>query len=59
MNSTTPYDFVEIDVTSAVRFWKAGILNYGLIIWATNEDIDGYEYWFYNRSYKNIHVHTY
>ena len=59
INSTTPYGFVEIDVTSAVRFWKAGILNYGLMIWATYEDIDGYEYCFYSRSYKNIRVHTY
>ena len=30
--------FVEVEVTSAVREWMAGKPNYGLLIWATNED---------------------
>jgi len=36
-----PIGFVELDVTSALRDWKAGKPNYGLLLWATNEDVDG------------------
>ena len=36
-----PSGYVEIDITSAVQDWKAGKPNYGLLIWATNEDING------------------
>ena len=54
INSSTPHGFVEIDVTSAVRSWRAGIPNYGLLIWATNEDIDGYDTRFYGRSFKTL-----
>ena len=36
-----PAGFVEIEVTSAVKDWKAGKPNYGLLLWATNEDQNG------------------
>ena len=36
-----PAGFVEFDVTSAVKEWKAGKPNYGLLLWGTNEDLDG------------------
>ena len=33
--------FVEIEVTSAVKDWKSGSPNYGVVIWATNENKAG------------------
>jgi len=36
-----PQSFVEIEVTSAAMNWKAGEPNYGVVIWATNEDQQG------------------
>ncbi|XP_065906878.1 uncharacterized protein [Dysidea avara] len=42
--------FVGIDVTSAVNEWKAGEDNYGLVIWATNENIPGRDTRFASKS---------
>jgi len=36
-----PTSFVELDVTSAMKDWRDGKPNYGLLFWATNEDVDG------------------
>lgn len=36
-----PSGFVGIDVTAAVKAWKYGFPNYGVVIWATNEHIAG------------------
>ena len=33
--------FVEIEVTSAINSWKSGSPNYGVVIWATNENTAG------------------
>ena len=48
-----PAGFVETEVTSAVKDWKDGKPNYGLLIWATNEDQDGRDTRFYSRSYND------
>ena len=40
---STPSGFVRTDVYSAVRDWKNGSPNYGLVIWATNEDGEGHD----------------
>jgi len=45
-----PAGYVEIDVTSAAKGWKAGKPNYGLLLWATNEDQAGYDTRFASRS---------
>ena len=45
-----PAGYVEIDVTSAAKDWKAGKPNYGLLLWATNEDQAGYDTRFASRS---------
>ena len=34
-------NFLEFDITKAARSWSAGLSNYGLLIWATNEDVEG------------------
>ena len=39
--ASRPRGFVEIEVTSAVKAWKSGSPNYGVVIWATNENIAG------------------
>ena len=36
-----PSGFVGIDVTAALKAWKSGSPNYGVVIWATNEHVAG------------------
>jgi len=55
----TPSGFVEIDVTSAVKDWKAGEPNYGLLIWAINEDENGRDTRFFSKSYGDSSKHAY
>ena len=54
-----PSGFVEIEVTSVAKEWKAGKPNYGLLIWATNEDQDGRDTRFYSNSYNDSSKHAY
>jgi len=54
-----PSGFVEFEVTSAVKDWKAGKPNYGLLIWATNEDQNGRDTRFYSKSYRDSSKHPY
>ena len=55
----TPSGFVELDVTSAVKDWKAGEPNYGLLIWATNEDENGHDTRFFSKSHSDSSKHAY
>ena len=55
----TPSSFVAIDVTSAVRNWKKGQPNYGLLIRATNEHEPGRDFRFYSNAEKNTYRHAY
>ena len=54
-----PAGFVEIDVTSAMKEWKAGKPNYGALILATNENIDGRDTRFFSKSYSDPTKHAY
>ena len=54
-----PAGFVEIEVTSAARDWKAGKRNNGLLIWATNEDTNGRDTRFFSKSYSDSSKHPY
>ena len=53
--------WIEFDITEAAQNWKAGEPNYGVVIWATNEDEDGRDVRFYsrerstNRPYLKVH----
>ena len=54
-----PAGFVGIEVTSAVKEWKAGKYNYGLLIWATNEDQNGRDVRFFSKSHSDSSKHPY
>ena len=54
-----PSGFIEIQVTSAVRDWIAGKPNYGLLIWATNENRNGREARFFSKSHSDSTKHPY
>ncbi len=51
--------FYPIDVTSAVRSWKYGRPNYGLVIRATNEHRQGRDFRFYSKSEPYTWRHPY
>ena len=54
-----PAGFVEIDVTSAAKEWKAGKPNYGLLLWATNEDQDSRDIRFFSHYHGDSTKHPY
>lgn len=43
--------WLELVITEAARNWKKGEKNYGVVIWATNEDDDGRDIRFYSHEY--------
>ena len=54
IDADTKYDqFVEIDVTLAVKYWSTGKPNYGLLIWATNEDKEGRDTRFFSKTHSD------
>ena len=59
IHATTPHGFVEIEVTTAVKDWKNGKPNYGLVIWATNEDQNGRDTRFYSNAYTDSSKHAF
>ena len=44
-----PSGYVQFDVTEAVSNWYNGEPNYGLLIWATNEEVEGRDFRFYSK----------
>ena len=54
-----PAGYVEIETTSAAKDWEAGKPNYGLLIWATNEDINGRDTRFISREDEDSSKHPY
>ena len=45
-----PPGFMEFDITEAVRNWQAGDDNYGVLVWATNENDAGRDLRFASKS---------
>ena len=43
--------WLQLDITEAARNWKDGEKNYGVVIWATNENDDGRGIRFRSREY--------
>ena len=41
--------YIEFDITVAARNWKSGEPNYGVLVWATNENEKGRDIRFYSR----------
>lgn len=54
-----PPGFVEFDVTSAVRSWRSGVPNYGLVIRAINELQAGRGIRFFSNAYKDSSKHAF
>jgi len=50
---------VEIEVTSAVKEWMSGKPNYGLLLWATNEDQNGRDTRFYSKTHSDSSKHAF
>jgi len=47
----------EWDVKRAVENWLSGWQNNGLVLWATNEDVEGYDVRMYSKEYSNSAYH--
>ena len=54
-----PSGFVQIEVTSAVKAWKSGSPNYGVVIWATNENVAGRTTRFASNAHSDPSTHAY
>ena len=57
--ASRPSGFVEIEVTSAVKAWKSGSPNHGVVIWATNEYREGRDTRFASNADSNSSRHAY
>ena len=57
--ASRPSGFVEIEVTSAVKDWKSGSPNYGVVIWSTNENTAGRDTRFASKSHSGSSLHAY
>lgn len=53
-----PEGFVEFDVTSAIRKWRSGVPNYGLVIRAFNELQPGRDIRFYSNKFGQSSKHA-
>jgi len=54
-----PAGFVEFDITSAVRSWRNGVPNYGVVIRAVNELEAGRSIRFASKAYKDSSKHPF
>lgn len=50
---------MEFDITKAVRNWKNGDSNYGVLMMATNEDALGRDNRFYSNAESDTSRHAY
>ena len=59
--STPGLSYVEFDISKAAKNWKSGRPNYGVLIWATNEDTDARDIHFFSREHSTgtpyVHLH--
>ena len=54
-----PSGYVQFHVTEAVNNWHNGEPNYGLLIWATNEEAEGRDFRFYSREVSDSSKHPF
>jgi hypothetical protein len=54
-----PRGFVEFDVTRAVRSWARGNPNYGLLLWATDENLGGRDLRFASNADRDTKKHAF
>lgn len=57
--TSRPRGFVEFDITRAIRRWKKEHPNYGVVIWATNEDTPGRDIRFASNASSDKTTHAY
>ena len=50
---------IEMDITEAARNWKKEEPNYGVLIYATNDNDDGYDIRFRSREYSTDNPHLF
>ena len=55
----TESSWLEMDITEAARNWKNGESNYGVLIYATNDDDDGHDIRFHSREYSTDKPHLF
>ena len=51
--------WLEMDITEATKNWKNGEPNYGVLIYATNDDDDGYDIRFHSCEYGTDKPHLF
>ena len=56
---SSPRGFVKIDITSAASTWKSCLPTYGVVIWATNENIAGRDTRFASNADSDSAQHAY
>ena len=54
-----PRGFVELDITDAVKSWRSGTPNYGLLVRATNELASGRDIRFASNGYRDKSKHAF
>ena len=54
-----PAGFIEFDITEALRNWKSGDPNYGVLLLATNENALGRSIRFYSNARVNSEQHAF
>lgn len=53
LSTLRPEGFMEFDVTRAIRAWRAGRPNYGLLLKVVNEQENGRDLRFYSKSFRD------
>jgi len=59
MHTDRPAGFIELDVTSAVKDWKAGKPNYGLLLLVANDYVNSRDLRFVSRDDLDTSKHAY
>ena len=59
MTTYRPRGWVEFNIIRAMRRWTGGRPNYGLVVWATNEDIPGREFRFASNAASDASTHAF
>ncbi|XP_031563441.1 uncharacterized protein LOC116298980 [Actinia tenebrosa] len=57
--SFRPSGFVEFDVTRAVRSWRKGTPNHGMLLWATDENLAGRDLRFASNAHPDSKKHAF
>ena len=59
IHTSRPHGFVEFDITAAIRHWKEGYINYGLLLKVTDENLAGRDLRFYSKEHNHANRRPY